>query len=99
RFPIFPLVVFLFQTNQERKPLRRIASLPPSGSLFNDKILGRRLQFHTIGLMPLLQLDEEIVAVAVTAVEALARPPFDHRMVTVFQGSLTGEVCSKNTLG
>jgi hypothetical protein len=28
QFRTFPLVVFLFQTNQARRPLRRIASLP-----------------------------------------------------------------------
>ena len=35
----FPTCCFFVPTNQERRPLRRIASLPPSGSFFNEKML------------------------------------------------------------
>src|SRR3984893_17583398 len=39
----FPLshLLFSYQTNQERRPWRRIASLSPSGSFFNEKMLRR----------------------------------------------------------
>jgi hypothetical protein len=49
-FPTFPLAVLLYQNQSERRPLRRIAPLPPSGSFLNEKMLkdGLRLSVSVI---------------------------------------------------
>jgi hypothetical protein len=39
RFPTFPLVAFVSQIQPRKEAWRRIASLPPSGSFFNEKML------------------------------------------------------------
>src|ERR1700683_2013038 len=42
----FPTRCSLNQINQERRPLRRVASLPPSGSSFNEKMLRPAFRFY-----------------------------------------------------
>ena len=39
RFPTFPLVVFTLKTKTQKGGLAAVASLPPSGSFFNEKML------------------------------------------------------------
>jgi hypothetical protein len=39
RFPTFPLAVFSLNTKPTKEAWRRFASLPPSGSFFNEKML------------------------------------------------------------
>jgi hypothetical protein len=38
-FPLSHWLFLYFQINQERRPWRRIAPLPPLGSFFNEKML------------------------------------------------------------
>src|SRR5208282_341017 len=46
----FPTRCSLNQINKERRPLRRVASLPPSGSSFNEKML--KLHRHSASARP-----------------------------------------------
>jgi hypothetical protein len=45
RFPTFPLVVFVSQIQSRKEAWRRIASLPPSGSFFNERMLVLEARF------------------------------------------------------
>ena len=38
-FPTFPLVAFILKTKTQKGGLAAVASLPPSGSFFNEKML------------------------------------------------------------